>query len=144
MPLSIRSIRRAVMHCGPFFVVVTLLPILSCESSSAPNCPLDGSWAWELNRNPSGSSLDLTLATAGSTVAGTGIAFGIGPTAAADSIAVSGNYAPSTESLDLTLSYRSGRVVTYSANLSCPDRLQGTASSGGSPYALVFYRGTNP
>jgi hypothetical protein len=144
MPLSILSLRRAVTNCAFFFIVVALLPISSCESSSAPNCPLDGSWAWELNRNPSGSSLDLTLAAAGNLVAGTGIAFGIGPTATADSIAVSGSYAPSTGSFDLTLSYRSGRVVTYSASLSCPDRLQGTASSGGSPYALVFYRGTNP
>jgi hypothetical protein len=96
---------------------------------------------WEWNNNPSGSSLYLYLQTAGNAVSGMGVHYGVGPTATADSITISGRYAPSTGSFGLTLSYRSGRVVTYTGMLICPNKLQGTATDGGSPYALVFYRG---
>jgi hypothetical protein len=118
--------------------------LAACESATAPRCPLAGDWAWEGNNNPGGSSLDLRLSTAGDAVAGTGVSYGVGPSAVADSITVTGVCLPRTGSLALTLSYRSGRVVTYGATLSCPDRLDGTASAGGDPYALGFRRSTGP
>jgi hypothetical protein len=138
-----------------FLSVATLLTVAACESTTAPNCPLDGTWAWEWNRNPSGSSLDLVLTTAGTAVSGAGVGYGVGPDATADSITVSGTYTPGflsvlgltpshSGSVRLTLTYRSGRVVTYTAILACPNKLEGTATDGGSPYALVFYRGINP
>ena len=135
------SSSRAVALLKPLLGVVALLAIASCESSTAPDCALDGTWAWEWNRNPGGSSIDLSLTTAGGTTSGAGVAYGIGPTSTADSIAISGAYAPGSGTFDLTLSYRSGRVVTYAGVLACPNKLVGTATSGGSPYALVFYRG---
>lgn len=67
--------------------------------------------------------------------------YGVGPTATADRITISGAYTPSTGSFRLTLSYHSGRVVTYTGTLICPNTLRGMATEGGSPYALVFYRG---
>jgi hypothetical protein len=135
--------RSTTLHAA-FLSVAILLTVADCESTTAPDCPLDGSWAWEWNRNPSGSNLDLVLTTAGDTVLGTGVGYGVGPDATADSITISGTFAPHSGSFGLTLSYRSGRVVTYTGKLVCPDKLQGTATAGGSPYALVFYRGVNP
>jgi hypothetical protein len=127
-----------------FLSVAALLTVAACASTTAPDCPLDGSWAWEWNRNPGGSSLDLVLTTAGNSVSGAGVGYGVGPTATADSITISGTYALRSETFGLTLYFRSGRVVTYTAVLACPNKLEGTATEGGSPYALVFYRGINP
>jgi len=127
-----------------FLSVVALLTVAVCASTTAPNCDLDGSWAWEWNRNPGGSSIDLILTTAGNTVSGTGVAYGVGPTSTPDSITISGQYAPRSVTFGLTLSYRSGRVVTYTGMLTCPNKLQGTATDDGSSHALVFYRGINP
>lgn len=55
-----------------------------------------------------------------------------------------GEYAPRFLTFALTLSYRSGRVVTYTGMLDCPNKLQGTATEGSRSYALVFYWGINP
>jgi hypothetical protein len=116
----------------------------ACESTTAPDCPLDGSWGWEWNNNPGGSSLDLVLTTAGNTVSGTGVRYGVGPTPTADSIAISGTYARLSGAFDLTLSHRRGRVVTYTDFLPCPNELEGTATEEGSHYIWVFYRSINP
>jgi hypothetical protein len=121
--------------------VATLLTVAACESITAPNCPLDSGWMWEWNNNPSGSSLSLYLSTDGQTVSGIGVRYGVGPTATADPIIVSGRYTPRFGSVELTLSHRSGRVTNYTGMLICPNKLQGTATDGGSPYPLVLYRG---
>jgi hypothetical protein len=144
MPRLAVPLRHSKVLCPSLLALATGLTLATCESVTAPSCPLDGSWAWEWNRNPSGSSLDLSLSTAGIAVSGAGVAYGVGPTPTADSIVVSGVYAPRSLTFALTLSHRSGRVVTYAAVLDCPDKLEGTATSSGSPYALVFYRGINP
>ncbi len=125
-------------------VAAAALFLGACHLSTAPDCSLDGHWAWEWNRNPSGSNLILDLTVTGSTVAGTGVAYGVGPDATPDSIVVSGQVQPLTRRFALTLSYRSGRVVSYVGYLNCPDKLQGTATSGSDQYSLVFYRGINP
>jgi hypothetical protein len=127
-----------------FLSIAALLTLAVCQSTSGPDCSLDGTWAWEWNRNPSGSNLSLALTTAGSTVSGTGVGNGVGPDATPDSITISGTYAARWGTFSLTLSYRSGRVVMYTGTLHCPDKLEGTATAGGSPYSLVFYRGINP
>jgi hypothetical protein len=132
---------RAVRLRAALLGVATLLTVAACESTTAPDCPLESGWAWAGNNNPGGSSLDMNLATAGHAVSGAGVSYGVGPTATADRITISGGYAPSTGSFGLTLSYHSGRVVTYTGRLLCPNTLEGTATDGGSPYALVFYRG---
>jgi hypothetical protein len=116
----------------------------ACQVSTAPDCPLDGNWAWQWNNNPSGSQLSLALATADGAVIGTGVGRGVGPSALDDSIQVIGTYQPRAGLFGMTLSYRSGRVVSYTGSLKCPDRLEGRASDGGTPYDLMFYRGTNP
>ena len=36
--------------------VVTALTVASCESLTAPDCPLESGWHWEWNNNPSESS----------------------------------------------------------------------------------------
>lgn len=144
MPSPSLLLERATTLRAAFLSVATLLTIAACQSTTAPNCPLDGTWAWEWNRNPSGSSLGLALTTAGSTVSGTGVGYGVGPVATADSITISGTYAPRSGAFALTLSYRSGRGITYTGTLICPNRLQGTASDASSSWALAFYRGINP
>lgn len=132
---------RAVTLRAALLGVATLLTVAACESTTAPNCSLDSGWVWAGNNNPGGSSLSVVLTTAGGAVSGVGVSYGVGPTATADSVTISGGYSPSTGSFALTLSYRSGRVVTYAGMLICPNTLRGTATDGGSPYALVFHRG---
>ena len=150
MPVGPRIPPRAPRRTGAatpirdFLRVVALLTVAACASTTAPKCDLNGSWAWEWNNNPGGSSIDLILTTAGNTVSGTGVAHGVGPTSTPDSITISGEYAPRFLTFALTLSYRSGRVVTYTGMLDCPNKLQGTVTENGSSHALVFYRGTNP
>jgi hypothetical protein len=144
MPLPTLQLRRAAPIRAALLGAAALLTLAACESATAPRCPLAGDWAWVGNNNPGGSSLDLSLSTAGDAVTGTGVAYGVGPSATADSISASGVYLSRSGNLCLTLSYRSGRVVKYSATLSCPDRLDGTATAGGDPYALGFRRSVAP
>jgi hypothetical protein len=138
------QIRRVGTVGTALVLAAAALAFGACHVSTAPECSLDGHWAWEWNRNPSGSSLVLDLAASASTVTGTGVGYGVGPYATPDSIIVSGQVQPLTRRFALTLSYRSGRMVSYSGYLNCPGTLQGTATSGSEQYSLVFYRDINP
>ena len=124
-----------------FFLAVTALALTSaCTSDLSPRCPIDGSWSWDSNNNPGGSSPYLALASVGDSVVGVGSATGIGPSSVVDSVTVSGRYIPHAAVFGLTLSYRSGRIVTYAAGLVCPDKLQGTAQENSREYGLAFHR----
>lgn len=119
--------------------MAALLALAGCDSVSR-SCELAGNWAWELNRNPSGSDLNLTLATAGASVTGRGLAHGIGPMHTPDSMAIIGRVAPNSAAFDLTLDYVSGRVVTYAGALVCPGTLDVAATEGSHSFAIVFVR----
>jgi hypothetical protein len=112
---------------------------MSCTEPTL--CSPAGSWGWEGNRNPGGSNIEMVLAVTGDSVRGSGYGIGIGPRAEQDSLAVTG-HRDSGDIFALAITYRSGRRVSYSATLFCPDTLRGTAiESGVAPYTLVFWRG---
>ena len=120
--------------------VLCLGAFASCAEPTAA-CGADGGWGWDGNRNPGGSNIEMVLAVAGDSVWGSGYGVGIGPFATRDSLSVTGRRDP-IGTLALTLAYRSGRRVSYSASLFCPDTLRGTAiETGIPPYTLVFWRG---
>jgi hypothetical protein len=138
------SFRQRAALLPDLLASAAVVMVTACQLSTAPDCPLAGTWAWEWNNNPSGSQLTLVLATADRAVTGTGLGRGVGPNAVDDSIQVVGTYEARAGLFGLTLSYHSGRVVSYAGSLKCPNRLEGSATDGGAPYDLTFYRGTNP
>lgn len=127
------------MRLSAVLQALVLLLLTACDSTS-PSCGLAGNWAWQLNGNPSGSDLNLTLGTANYSVTGTGLAHGIGPMHTPDTIAIAGHVVPNSVTFDLALSYSSGRMVSYAGVLLCPDTLDVTATEGASSYAIVFVR----
>ena len=127
------------MRIGVVLQVAALLTLAACDSNS-PSCDLAGSWAWELNQNPAGSDLHLTLSTVGDSVTGLGLAHGIGPTRTPDSISIAGHVASHSPAFDLTLDYYSGRAVTYGGTRVCPGTLDVTSTEGASTFAIVFVR----
>jgi hypothetical protein len=140
--VSVLEVRaRAALRLTSLLFAGVLLTFVSCGTPAGPRDGLNGNWAWEYNRNPSGSSMNLSLRTAGSDVTGTGVSYGIGPANKVDSITVVGHRAVVlVESFVLTLDFASGRVVTYSGQLVGASQLKGTWTEANQSHSAGFYR----
>ncbi len=143
LDVSVLEVRaRAALRLTSLLFAGVLLTFVSCGTPAGPRDGLNGNWAWEYNRNPSGSSMNLSLRTAGSNVTGTGVSYGIGPASRVDSITIVGHRAELVlvESLVLTLDFASGRLVTYSGQLVGANQLKGTWTEANQSHSVGFYR----
>jgi hypothetical protein len=121
------------------FIPLLLLTGGGCgESALSPSGSLTGQWDWQFNRNPSGSMVTLSLATAGSAVTGTGTICGVGPSCMPGSVAVSGRSVGVV--FELTMRGGSGFVATYSGHLASSNELTGTWVDGATSSTVIFYR----
>ena len=121
------------------FLPLIFLAAVSCDHSSLLSpLSLDGTWEWQFNRNPSGSSMTLSLAAVGSKVIGSGGICGVGPACTPGSVTVTGQ--ASGMSFQFTIQSDSGYVATYSGQLIGRDQLSGTWTQGGRSNTVIFYR----
>jgi len=121
-------------------VAVLLLSTTGCNTSPlSSNGSLAGAWGWDLNRNPSGSSINLSLATVGTTVTGTGEVCGIGPRACSPgSVTITGQRAG--VAFQFTVRGDSGFLATYSGQVISQNELRGTWTQTGHSNTVVFHR----
>ena len=133
--------RRSLLAAGTL-----LLTLVACEPTTAPGGPpsgdLDGRWGWQLNGNPGGSYITLTLATAGSSVNGTGGVCGIGGNCTPGPVTVSGTHTPTFGPFTLTLRGAGGWVATYAGSFVGAEQLQGTWTQGSQSHTVTLVRCT--
>src|SRR5260370_16223344 len=80
LDVSVLEVRaRPALRLTSLLFSGVLLTFVSCGTPARPRDGLNGNWAWEHNRNPSGSSMNLSLRTAGSNVTRAGACYGIAP-----------------------------------------------------------------
>jgi hypothetical protein len=121
------------------FVVLIALPVaLACQSVLSARDSLDGTWEWEFNRNPSGSSITLSLATTGTKVTGTGNICGVGPACSPGPVTIAGQHTLNT--FELTIRDQSAFIATYSGHLVRSNELQGTWLHGSDSGTVAFFR----
>ena len=118
--------------------VLALTGAMACRSSLSPGGSLDGTWEWEFNRNPSGSSMTLSLATTGSTVTGAGTICGVGPACSPGSVTVTGQHIGNA--FDLTIRDQTAFTATYSGQLVSSNQLRGTWLHGSDSGSVIFNR----
>jgi hypothetical protein len=137
LPLLFTLVPIAPMRRSPFLLVALgCLGIAACSSPVGPTLDLAG--VWRTAPIPSGSGIDLTLATVGATVTGTGHESVLQNLA--DSLTVTGRQARD-KAFRLTLTFGSGAVATYAGWMADVDRLEGTWTPAGQVgYHLTFYR----
>jgi hypothetical protein len=120
--------------------MVTLLGLSAFQTDCSPTPDLTGSWQWEYNQNPSGSSMTLLLREASGTVTGSGSLLGVGPWAVPDTVTISGSRLGA--SFGLRLTSPSGTSIAYAGEVVGNHELRGTwivapATTGN---AVIFYR----
>ncbi|PYP10770.1 MAG: hypothetical protein DMD59_04680 [Gemmatimonadetes bacterium] len=121
-----------------FVALLALASAMACQSSLSPRSNLDGMWEWEFNRNPSGSSITLSLATAGPTVTGTGTICGVGPACSPGSVTITGEH--TVNAFRLTIRDQLAFMATYSGQVLSNKELRGTWLQGSDSGTVVFYR----
>ncbi len=121
-----------------FVAPLARIGALACQSLLSPRGNLDGTWEWEFNRNPSGSSITLSLATAGNKVTGTGSICGVGPACSPGPVTIAGQHTLNT--FELTIRDQNTFIATYSGQLIRSNELRGTWLQGSDSAAVVFYR----
>ena len=118
---------------------LVLLTVVGCGPSLfSSGTRFDGQWEWQFNANPSGSSVSLSLTTAGSAVSGTGTVCGVGPACSPGAVTITGQ--ATGTSVQLTIRGGSGFVATYAAHLMGSNELEGTWVEGTASNAVIFYR----
>ncbi len=121
-----------------FVVLLVLASATACQSSLSPHSSLDGTWEWEFNRNPSGSSITLSVTTAGPTVTGSGTICGVGPACSPGSVTITGEH--TGNAFQLTIRDQLTFTATYSGQVLSGKELSGTWLRGSDSGTVVFYR----
>ena len=121
-----------------FVALLALIGAFGCQSFLSSRGNLDGTWQWELNRNPSGSSITLSLATAGTKVTGTGNICGVGPACSPGPVTIAGQHTLGT--FELTIRDQNSYVATYSGQILHGNELQGFWRHGSDSANVVFLR----
>ncbi len=121
-----------------FVALLALVGAMACKSFLAPGGNLNGTWEWEFNRNPSGSSITLSLATAGTSVTGTGNICGVGPACSPGPVTVAGQHTLNT--FELTIRDQNAFMATYSGQLVHGNELRGSWRHGSDSANVVFLR----
>jgi hypothetical protein len=111
---------------------------MACQSFLSPRGNLNGTWEWEFNRNPSGSSITLSLATAGTAVVGTGTICGVGPACSPGPVTIAGQH--TGDAFELTIRDQVAVIATYSGQMLSSNELRGTWHHGSDSANVVFYR----
>jgi hypothetical protein len=108
-----------------------------CGSLFGPNHQLAGEWATA--PIPSGGSISMALSTSGNRVSGNGQSRDIGPNGAISLFTVEGSR--SGDTFALTLSFDSGKVVSYSGSFVDANTLAGPWALAGQSSGFVrLYR----
>ena len=119
--------------------LLTLASALACSSSGlSPGDKLDGTWEWQFSRNPAGSSINLSLTTAGPTITGTGTICGVGPACSPGSVTISGQH--TGNAFQLTIRDQRAFSATYSGQLVGQNELRGTWTHATDSSTVIFYR----
>jgi hypothetical protein len=118
--------------------VLALTGAMACQSSLSSRGNVDGTWEWELNRNPSGSSITLSLVTNGETVTGSGTICGVGPACSPGPVTITGQHAG--QAFELTLRDSTALTATYSGELVSSDQLRGTWRHGSDSATVILNR----
>jgi len=121
-----------------FVPLFALVGAMACQSFLSPGGNLDGTWEWEFNRNPSGSSVTLSLATAGTGVTGTGNICGVGPACSPGPVTIAGQHTLNT--FELTIRDQNAFMATYSGHLVHSNELRGSWRHGSDSANVVFFR----
>jgi len=121
-----------------FVALLALVGAMACKSFLAPGGNLNGTWEWEFNRNPSGSSITLSLATAGTSVTGTGNICGVGPACSPGPVTIAGQHTLNT--FELTIRDQNAFMATYSGQLVHGNELRGSWRHGSDSANVVFLR----
>jgi hypothetical protein len=117
--------------------LVALVCVSACQLFS-PGGNLDGTWRWEYNRNPSGSSITLSLTTAGTNVTGAGNICGVGPACSPGPVTITGQQ--TLNNFDLTIRDQNAFMATYSGQLIHGNELKGSWRHGADSGSVVFFR----
>ena len=128
------------MRLAPFVSLFFLLGSLPLQTACSPAPDLTGTWGWEYNENPAGSSSTMFLREASGAVTGTGFDRGVGPLAVTDTLAITGSRLGTSFGLHLTS--HGGRSISYAGQLLGRDELQGTwiEAPDTAGATVVFYR----
>ena len=121
-----------------FAALLALVGILACQSWLSPGGNLDGTWEWEFNSNPSGSGITLSLATAGTSVTGTGSICGVGPACSPGPVTIAGTHILNT--FEITIRDQNAFMATYSGHVVHSNEIRGTWRQGSDSATVAFYR----
>ena len=121
-----------------FAALLALVGILACQALLSPGGNLDGTWGWEFNRNPSGSSITLSLATAGTSVTGTGSICGVGPACSPGPVTIAGTHI--LNSFEITIRDQNAFMATYSGHVVHRNEIRGTWRQGSDSATVAFHR----
>jgi hypothetical protein len=119
-------------------VLIALLSAMACQPLLSSSNNLDGTWAWEFNRNPSGSSITLSLSSAGNSVTGTGNICGVGPACSPGPVTITGAHTLNT--FELTIRGQGGYLATYSGHFVHTNEVEGSWRHGTDSGNVVFFR----
>ena len=100
---------------------IALLGVSACTPMTSSTARLGGQW--RTSPLPSGSGIDLSLVTSGTTVTGTGHQYVL--QYLTNTFTIVGNLDPDRSAFRLTLTSDTGAVVTYTAHIVGADELQG-------------------
>jgi len=124
------------MRLIPYVAPVICIGLAACTSPTGSSSPLAGSW--RTAALPSGSGIDLSLATDGQLVTGTGHKYNL--QFLADTLSVLGRE-QAGGAFRLTITFGSGATATYSGRLAGRDQVNGTwTDAGQGQRSLIFYR----
>ena len=122
-----------------FVFVVPPLASFSVSACTTPLPNLDGKWGWSGNGNPGGSSINLTLVTAGTIVSGSGGICGIGPGCTPGTVTITGQRLPPS-AFRITLTGNGDWAAIYSDQLVGNDSLEGTWTLGAQTNTATLVR----
>jgi hypothetical protein len=118
------------------------LGLVACATE--PQLPsagdLDGQWGWEWNGNPGGSSINISLSTAGTSVSGTGQVCGVGPLCEPGAVTITGRRASHVGPFTLTMTGSGNWSARYTGHFEGLDRMSGTWSRGGDSVTVALNR----
>jgi hypothetical protein len=119
-------------------LVALVGPLIACSSSPVSTPAINGTWQWQGNGNPGGSSITLILATEGDNITGTGTKCGAGSSCNPGAITITGAW--SRTSFAMAIKGGGGYVASYDGGMVSDNELSGTWTVGTSSYPVIFYR----
>ena len=126
------------MRVSPFIPLVLLAAVGCSRSALSPLGNLDGTWEWQLNRNPSGSSITLSLTTSSTMVSGAGTVCGVGPACSPGAVTITGQSVGTV--FQLTIQGGSGFVATYRGRMTGRNEMNGVWTEANDSNTVILDR----